>query len=328
MRVNPRPWRSGALRGVAVLAVTALLASCSSGGGGDKTTKNGLTTVKIGVLPIVEVAPIYLGIKKGFFKDAKIDLKPQLAQGGAAIVPAVVSGQYEFGFSNVVSLLVARTKGLKIKMISSSSETTGQVGHDLSAVMVKGDSSIKTPKDLEGKTVSVNTLQNIGDVTVKAAMEAHGADGSKVKFVEMGFPDMQAALDSGRVDAAWVVEPFVSAALATGARPILWNYAETDPKLIIAGYFTSDKLRKQNPDLVNRFLNATQKSMVYAQSHPDEVKQILTTYTKITAAQTTSLVLPHFSPTMDQAVLSHVADLVKKYGLTDTTPDVSALIGQ
>lgn len=327
MRLNPR--RSAALRGIAVLAVTALLAAACGGGGDDGgTTKNGLTTVKIGVLPIVEVAPVYLGIKKGFYADEKIKLEPQQAQGGAAIVPAVMSGQYQFGFSNVVSLLLAKNQGLKLSMISASSETTGKVGDDLSAVVVKGDSPIKTAKDLEGKTVSVNTLKNIGDVTVRAAMEAHGADGSKVRFVEMGFPDMQAALEQGRVDAAWVVEPFVSAALASGARAVLWNYAETDPKLIIAGYFTSQKLQKQNPDLVKRFLAATTKSMVYAQSHPDEVKQILTTYTKITAAQTGAIVLPHYSPTMDKAVLGHVADLMHKYGLTDRTPDVDALIGQ
>ncbi|HEY9391815.1 MAG TPA: ABC transporter substrate-binding protein [Mycobacteriales bacterium] len=327
MRRSPRRWRSGALRGVAALAVTALLASCGGGGGGS-ATKDGMTTAKIGVLPIVEVAPIYLGIQKGFYSDEKIDLRPQQAQGGAAIVPAVVSGQYEFGFSNVVSLMLARTKGLPLTMISSSSESTGQVGHDLSAVVVGKNSLIRTAKDLEGKTVSVNTLQNIGDVTVQAAMEAHGADGSKVKFVEMGFPDMQAALEQGRVDAAWVVEPFVSAALASGARAVLWNYAETDPKLIIAGYFTSEKLRKENPGLVDRFLRATQRSMAYAQSHPDEVKQVLTTYTKITADQTKAIVLPRYDPALDLTVLGHVATLVQKYGLTDTTPDTSALIGR
>ncbi|HEX5492954.1 MAG TPA: ABC transporter substrate-binding protein, partial [Mycobacteriales bacterium] len=135
-------------------------------------------------------------------------------------------------------------------------------------------------------------------------------------------------LEQGRIDAAWLVEPFLSAAMASGARPVLWNYAEADPRLIIAGYFTSNKLRQQNPGLVKRFLSATQKSMVYAQSHPNEVRQILTTYAKLTADQTKAVVLPRYSPTMDQTVLGHIANLVKKYGLTKTTPDVTALTGQ
>lgn len=321
--------RSGALRAVAAVAAGVLLASCGSGGGGGGgKTNNGVTTAKIGVLPIVEVAPVYLGIEKGFYREEKIDLRPQQAQGGAAIVPAVVSGQYEFGFSNVVSLLIAQSKGLPLRMVAASSETTGEVGKDLSAVMVNADSPIKTPKDLEGKTISVNTLNNIGDVTIKSAMEKHGADGTKVKFTEMALPDMQAALEGGRIDAEWVVEPFVSAALAKGSRPVLWNYADADPNLIIAGYFVSQQLRSKNPDLVDRFVRATKKSMQYAQEHPDEAKQILTTYTKITPDQTKAIVLPKYNADIDTAVMQHIADLVTKYGLSDKAPDVSALTGQ
>lgn len=331
MRLKPR--RPGtlsrrALRAVAVLATGALLASCGSGGSDAKTNAEGMTTAKIGVLPIVEVAPVYLGIQKGFYRDEKIDLQPQQAQGGAAIVPAVVSGQYTFGFSNVVSLLIAQTKGLPLSMLAASSESTGRIGDDLSAVMVKKGSKIQTPADLEGKTVSVNTLKNIGDVTIKAAMEKHDADGSKIRFVEMALPDMQPALEQGRIDAEWVVEPFVSQAIAAGSVPVLWNYAEADPNLIIAGYFTSQKTRQQNPDLVARFERATKKSMQYAQSHPDEAKQALTTYTSITADQTRSIVLPRYDPTMDKTVLNHVADLITKYKLADKLPDVDALTNQ
>ena len=63
--------------------------------------------VKVGVIAIVDVAPIYLGKQKGFFTKRNIDLTLETAQGGAAIVPGVVSGQYQFGFSNVISLLLA-----------------------------------------------------------------------------------------------------------------------------------------------------------------------------------------------------------------------------
>lgn len=325
MRVNLRP---GTSRAIAAIAAGVLLVSCGGGGAGGKTNSEGVTTAKIGVLPILEVAPVYLGIEKGFYREEKIDLQPQLAQGGAAIVPAVLNGQYQFGFSNVVSLLVGQAKGLPITMVSASSESTGDVGKDMSAVLVKNESPIKTAKDLEGKTISVNTLQNIGDVTVRASMDKHGADGSKVKFVELGFPDMQAALDAGRIDAEWVVEPFVTTAIAAGSRPIVWNYAETDPNLIIAGYFVSQKLRKENPGLVDRFVRATKKSMQYAQEHPDEAKQALTKYTKITGEQAQAITLPKYDPTMDPTVLSNLATLVQKYGLTDKLPDVDALTGK
>ena len=108
----------------------------------------------------------------------------------------------------------------------------------------------------------------------------------------------------------------------------VYHYADADPNLIIAGYFVSDKLRQQNPDLVNRFVRATTKSMQYAEAHPDEVKQVLTTYVKITPDQAKAIVLPRYDATIDRAVMRHIADLVSKYKLADKAPDVDALIGQ
>ena len=73
-------------------------------------------------------------------------------------------------------------------------------------------------KQLEGKTVSVNTLKNLPEVAVRNALEQAGVDPSTVKFVEIPFPDVPAALESKRVDAAFAVEPFVGASAGAGRR--------------------------------------------------------------------------------------------------------------
>src|SRR5581483_6702450 len=125
----------------------------SSGGPPDK--------VNVGVIAIVDVAPIYLGKQKGFFANHHIDLTLTTAQGGAAIVPAVVSGQFQFGFSNVVSLLLAHATGLPLKIVCNGVNSTGIPGNDYGAVLVKKDSPIKTAADLAGHKVAVNTLKNI-----------------------------------------------------------------------------------------------------------------------------------------------------------------------
>ena len=65
------------------------------------------TTLTVGVIPIADVAPLYLGIKEGFFEEENLKIEPQLAEGGAAITPAVLSGDFQIGFSNTVSLLIA-----------------------------------------------------------------------------------------------------------------------------------------------------------------------------------------------------------------------------
>lgn len=82
--------------------------------------------------------------------------------------------------------------------------------------------------DLPGRTVAVNTLNNIGDVTIKAVLQSEGIDPNGVSFTELAFPDMPAAVEQKRVDAAWACGPFVTQMLDRGNRPILDNYAKTD----------------------------------------------------------------------------------------------------
>ncbi len=318
---------------VAVTAVGLLaLAGCGSSGGGSEGSGGsasggggGLEQVKVGVIPIVDVAPIYLGKKKGFFKKQGIDLTLDSAQGGAAIVPGVVSGQFQFGFSNVTSLIIAHDKGLPIKMVAAGNFSTG-TPPDFSAVVVKKNSPIKNAKDLEGKTVSVNTLKNIGDTTVRESIRKAGGDPSKVKFVELAFPDMPAAVAKGRVDAAWVVEPFVTIAKSQGDRVVAWNLIDTAPNLMIASYFTSTKLEKSNPELVKKFTKAINTSLDYAQKHQDEVRDIVPTYTKIDKKLLNKLTLPKWGTKINVQSTEKLAKLAKQDGLVKKKTDLSSLL--
>jgi NitT/TauT family transport system substrate-binding protein len=314
----------------AVLITTVGAAACGSSGSGSagssSSSGGGTTTVKVGVIPIVDVAPLYLGQKKGFFDSRGLKLQMVSAQGGAAIIPGVVSGQFQFGFSNTTSLMLAQVKGVGVKSIANGSASNGKEGNDVTAVLVKKDSSIKSAKDLAGHTVAVNTLQNIGDATVRESVRKAGGDPTKVKFVEIAFDQMPAALDDGRVDAAWMGEPAQTIAKAQGARAVASPFAETDPKLTVATYFTSARLNRQNPDLVRKFAAAMTESLRYASGHPDEARQVLTTYTRISGEVLKNLSLPSWPPQVDMSSLEKLAALSEQDGLFgDKKPDMDTL---
>ncbi|MDF3145434.1 MULTISPECIES: ABC transporter substrate-binding protein [unclassified Streptomyces] len=317
--------------GLATAVVTVIgAAGCGSSSdetSGSSSSGSGKTTgVKVGIIPIVDVAPLYLGQKKGFFSSRGIDLKMESAQGGAAIIPGVVSGQFDFGFSNTTSLMIAQTKGVPVKSVVNGAASNGKVGGDVTGVLVKKDSPAKSAKDLVGRTVAVNTLQNIGDTTVREAVRKAGGDPSKVKFVEIPFDQMPAALDGGQVDAAWMGEPAQTIAKAQGARVVAWPFAETDPKLTVATYFTATQLTKENPDLVKKFAAAMTESLTYASEHPEEARQILTTYTKISGEVLKNLTLPDWPAQYDMASLEKLASLGEQDGLFGgKKPDLEAL---
>jgi NitT/TauT family transport system substrate-binding protein len=320
----------GWLRAIAPLALLASVAlvvtGCGGGGGGAK--KGEPATLNVGVIPIADVAPLYLGIKQGFFKQQKLTIKPQLAAGGAAITPAVVSGSFQIGFSNTISLLIAASKGLPVQIISQGVLGGTSRPKAWADLLVNKSSPIKAGKDLEGKTIAVNTLKNVCEVTIKASLQKQGVDVSKLKFTEVDFPDMVAALQAHRVDGACEVEPFVSQGKADGARGIDPFYVNTAPDYTVATYFTTKQYASKNADVVKRFTTAMNKSLTYAQSHPAAVRKVLPTYTKIPPAAAQKINLPVWKTDLNRPTIALASKLSKKYGLISKEPALDQLIKQ
>jgi NitT/TauT family transport system substrate-binding protein len=305
-------------------ALVAATTACGTSTPAPSSPASGPDNVGVGVIAIVDVAPIYLGKEKGFFSNRNINLTLTTAQGGAVIIPQVIARQFDFGFSNVVSLLLAQSRSLPVKVVSNGNNSTGSASADFGGLIVKNP-AITSAKDLEGKKVATNTLNNIVDTTTKEIVKKAGGDPSKVSFVELAFPDMAAALDTDKVDAIFVVEPFLSAAKAKGWKQI-GTYADVDPKLCVALYFTSQALATSNPDLVKRFGDAMKESLAYADSHPDEVRAVLASYTQITGDAAKTLILPKWPAEIDTAAISKLADLSVTYGLLTAKPDLTKLL--
>lgn len=323
----------------ALLALTACGSGSPSGGGaespagGDTGTAESpaagggeLTEIEVGVIPIVDVAPIYLGVQEGIFEEHGLDVTLTLAQGGAAIVPAVQSGEMDFGFSNVTSLVIGKSRGLPLKLVATGPQTTGNADEDFAAVMVPEDSDVQETKDLEDKRIAVNTLNNINDTVISEAIRQAGGDPEKIEYVEMGFPDMAAQLEAGNVDAIGAVEPFVTIGESSGARPIFAQYAEPIPNLSIAGYFTTDSKIEQDPELVDQFVAAMKESQQYATDNPDEAKAILPTYTSLEEDVIEQLTMPRFPQEHDRDSLQTVIDLSLENGLIGEAVELGDLV--
>jgi NitT/TauT family transport system substrate-binding protein len=324
--INTQLARRPFLAGLGVLALGALAACGSDHSPSGGSSASGRTAVTVGVIPIVDVAPIYLGVQQGFFSAEGLDVKLETAQGGAAIVPSLVSGQYQFGFSNTTSLLLAASKGLPLKVVSAGVASTGKVGQDFGAVVVPAASSIKTAADLAGKKIAVNTLNNINTTTINRVVTDAGGDPSSITYVELAFPDIAAAVAKGDVDAGQVVEPFLTIATQQGDRQVASNYAGTDPDLVVGLYFTTASYAQQHADVVTKFTAAMAKSLQYANDNPDAARKILGTYTKIEAPVQEALTLPRWPAQIDQASIETLADLAVQDKLFTQKPDLSALL--
>jgi len=280
----------------------------------------------VGVIPILDVAPIYLGVQEGFFEEEGINLTLELAQGGAAIIPGVVSGQFQFGFSNTISLLLAQDNNLGLKAIANGAQSTDDPMEDFGAVVVPGDSDIQDLTDLEGKRIGVNTLNNIQTTTINQLVREAGGDPSTITYVGLPFPDIVQAVANRDVDAGQLVEPFRTLSLNAGDRNLGSNLAGVVDNMEVAMYFTSQAYADENPDIVERFTRAINKSLQYADENPVAAREILGTYTNIDPAVAEAAVLPRWPGEINRDTVQLLAELAVGDGLISAVPDLDVLL--
>ncbi|MFI0367013.1 ABC transporter substrate-binding protein [Actinomadura sp. 1N219] len=307
-----------------VLALTPLTA-CGSGDGA-KVSATGTAEVKLGVIPIIDIAPVHLGISKGVFARHKLKVTTQSAQGGAAIVPAVVSGDFQFGYSNLVSLLTARDKRIPVTMVAVGARASDDVLDDGSGQLMTRDPAIKGIADLKGKKIAINTLKGINEVAVKSSLKKQGLAPEDVSLTEVPIPNMPETLNSGKVDAAMMSEPFISIAKGQGAKPLPVSYASMGRNLPFAGWFTSKQFATKNPEVVKRFTAALKESLTYAEAHPDEARAALNGYLKLDAGLSGKVTLPGWNPEAGRNEIAPLAQLAVDAGVIGSTRPLDDLL--
>ena len=300
-----------------VLAVTLL---ALSGGTASSAPGKALVTITVDTLPIANALPMDLGIKKGFFAAQGIEITKRTLQSGNDIVLALANNNGEIGYLGWVPMMIASTNGIPLSAAAASEVEGTSEADNWQNILVKGDSAIRAPADLAGKTIAVNALKGVGEVMIKAALRKKGVSPGSVRLLAMPFPTMRAALRNGQVDAIWTPEPFLSQALnLDNARTVMAPGPVLGRFWPIGGYASLTSWQKSNPALAKKFRTAINRSLTYAQSHPAEIRELL-------PAGTQNVRLPIWSPLIDRAKLRQLAAYTKDFDVITKLPNLAQLV--
>lgn len=235
----------------------------------------------------------FVADQKGFFKDAGLAVSVIGGNGAAATASNVDQGTVTFGESDFFSVVIGRSKGMKIKSVALLTEGTTQAFGTL-------DPAIKTPKDFEGRTVGLGS--GTGDwLLLPVLMKLNDADIAKVKLINMTPAAYASSLMNGQIDvtSAYLDGSFVSdTRLAKEQGKTMHAIAVGDYHMDIyrQNLIASEKTITENPCLIHAFVGASMKGLHYAVEHPDEAAAIV----------------EKAVPTVNQAdVPAQIADLVK-----------------
>ncbi|NDK31266.1 ABC transporter substrate-binding protein [Nesterenkonia haasae] len=305
----------------AALVLTACGASANDTPGDDEAADETMT-LNVGAVPVVDVAALYVGEDQGFFEDEGLELEIEFGQGSAAMIPALLNGEYDILYGGSINALQATDRDLPLQALAVGGRTTGVAGEDHGGVLAMPDSDIESPVDLEGRTVAVNALRGLHEAAIWASVRNDGGDPEEVNFVELALPEMGSALTGGQIDAASTAEPFLTVLQGEGAELITSLYVDADPEFVTAIYFTSAQRTEEDPESLLAFTRALERSFEYAEANPDAVRAELGNFTEIDEELLETIVLTRFDWGLTSDDLQLIADLAHDANSLDD-PDAS-----
>jgi NitT/TauT family transport system substrate-binding protein len=266
--------------------------------------------LRVATLPIESAAEVFYAKDMSFFAKAGLDVDIQTMQTSASMMAAAAANAIDVGYSPVDSMATIHSKNVPVVVIAPANEYVSPNGN--AGLVLPANSLVHQAKDLNGKTIAVSNLRSLSENAARAWMDRNGGDSTTAKFVEIPFPAMQPALDTGHVDAAWVAEPFLSAAAKSG-RMAEFGFDAIAKRFLIGAWFTTAQWAADHRDAVNRFAAVIHETAVWANKNQTRSGQIVAKYTKIDPAVLATMTRSRYAETLTPASLQPLIDISAKY---------------
>jgi NitT/TauT family transport system substrate-binding protein len=209
--------------------------------------------VRLDFLPYGLHAPFYLAKEKGWFTEQGLDVEIEDGNGTGPTLALVAGGKYDIGQISLGALPIAREKGMPVKAIATILRK-GDFG-----LAVDDASSIRTPKDLEGKTI----LYSPGSVEtpfIDAYLSAAGVDKSKVNLTSVDVGAKISSYLAGKGDGMFAPVSLytIKGVTPRASRPMLF----TDYKIDVPGFglIANEETIAKRPKVLAAFVATFQRS--------------------------------------------------------------------
>jgi ABC-type nitrate/sulfonate/bicarbonate transport system substrate-binding protein len=255
----------------------------------------------------------------GFFTKAGIDATITVSQGDAATVAAIAGNAMDIGYSSIGTIASAFAKGVPITIIAPASEYASPETRGLASVALPANSTVRSAKDLNGKTFAVATLGSIAVVGARSWMDQNGGDSSTVQFIEIPLPAEPALLNAGRFDAAWITQPFIAEAARLG-RVLPVGYDSIAKQFVIGSWFTTRQWAQANPDIVKRFGTVMRETAVWANKNQAKTAEIVAKVAKIDPQTLATMTRSRYGERINPQLMQPIIDMFARYNGFKTFP--------
>ena len=220
-------------------------------------------TLILDFVPTGEYVPHYTALEKGWYREEGLDVKIVRGQGSADTVKRIAAGQGEVGIADLSTVIAARANtDAKVKAIALWYRRPPH------GIFVRADSSIKGPKDLEGKKLAISP-GNSHQILWPMFEKLSGLKPGSVTWVTMDAASMPPSLINATTDAVpfFVVHEARIRKVAKQQNQdirVLIAWADLGLDLNATSLVAREETIAKDPDGLKAFLRATLRGADYA----------------------------------------------------------------
>ena len=227
--------------------------------------------IRIGWVYAMANAPVVIADKKGYFKEAGVDVEITSFTSGPILQQALAAGQLDMAYIGAPPVYHWYSRGLKSQILA-------KVNYGQAAIIARSDSNIKSLADLKGKKLAGVKKGSGNDVLLRGYIL--GAEGKldadkDLQVIDMPSGNMGASLQAGVVDAAFVWEPFKTQELLRGNAKIVYDADDKLGKAVWYVVMALPETIEKKSDGLQRALSAHKKAVDFLNSSPTAGNDII-----------------------------------------------------
>lgn len=244
--------------------------------------------VKVGMKQVISDAGILIGMAKGYYKDVGITIEPIQFSTGQEMINQLAAGQLDVGATvTSAGLFNAMSRDIPIKIVADKGINVPGQGYYRLIIRKDLVDTITDYKDLRGKRIAIVGTASLDEISLARILAKGQLETTDIDLqIIRSFPDMLASLSNKSIDAAMVIEPFVTLAMSKGLADPWKDPMDYDPDAQTALLVFGTTMTK-NPAVANRFMVAYIQSLrdyneaFFKNKNKDEIVNILCTHSVI-----------------------------------------------
>ena len=320
--ISPRPLTVRVTAALAVVVAAGALAACGSSRASTSTGAVEKPDLTVAAVPASGAAGLYIAQQDGFFTAAGLHVTIVPVASGGDVLADLVNGSVDVDEGQWTSAIGAEAAGIKLHALAAGNAG----GPGVQEVAVPPGSGIRTVKQLAGKTIAVNALAGLTVLLIDNVLAASGMSPSQVHYVAVPFPAMPAALSARRVDAAFLIEPYLTEAeTRSGVVPLFDLDQGATEDFPLTGYVATRAWVSRYPKTAAAFTAALGKGQEIAATSRPAVEKALTGYTTISKQTAATMATGTFPLAVTAVALGRVGDLMQEEHALSESVNVARL---